>query len=124
MLSRIADSMYWMARSLERVYSTARLLDINLPYLLERKFPRSLRFAVARMEQAVQRIGTNQPECEICTALLTLKKQLEEHTAQSIFDYGLHEYLTEFLEHIQAFNNALQTDYFEAYLTADAECAM
>ena len=35
MLSRIADSMYWMARSLERVDSIARLLDINLLYLLE-----------------------------------------------------------------------------------------
>jgi uncharacterized alpha-E superfamily protein len=35
MLSRIADSMYWMARYLERVGETARLLEINLLYLLE-----------------------------------------------------------------------------------------
>ena len=98
-------------------------IDVTDFVILEPEFPRSLQFAVARMEQAVQRIGTNQPECEICKALLTLKKQLEEHTAQSIFEYGLHEYLTDFLEHIQAFNNALQGDYFEAYLTADVECA-
>ena len=35
MLSRIADSMYWMARSLERVDNTARLIDISLLHLLE-----------------------------------------------------------------------------------------
>ena len=35
MLSRIADSLYWMSRYLERAGNTARLIDINLLYLLE-----------------------------------------------------------------------------------------
>ena len=35
MLSRIADSLYWMSRYLERVDSTARLIDINLLHLIE-----------------------------------------------------------------------------------------
>ncbi|MSN25002.1 MAG: alpha-E domain-containing protein [Geobacter sp.] len=35
MLSRIADSMYWMARYLERAGETARLMEINLLYLVE-----------------------------------------------------------------------------------------
>jgi len=34
-LSRIADSIYWMSRYLERAGNTARLLEINLTYLLE-----------------------------------------------------------------------------------------
>jgi uncharacterized alpha-E superfamily protein len=34
-LSRIADSLYWMARYLERVDDTARLVEINLVHLLE-----------------------------------------------------------------------------------------
>ncbi len=106
-----------------RYHAGLRPLDVTEFVILEAEFPRSLRFAVERMEQAVERIGTNQPECEICKALLALKKQLQEHTAKSIFEYGLHEYLSDFLAHIQAFNNALQTDYFEAYLTADVECA-
>ncbi|MDJ0892615.1 MAG: alpha-E domain-containing protein [Gammaproteobacteria bacterium] len=100
-----------------------RPIDVVEFVILEPEFPRSLRFAVGRMEQAVQRIGTNRVECEICQAMVALKEQLEEHTARSIFDYGLHEYLTDFLEHIDAFNNALQSDYFEAYLAADVECA-
>ena len=107
-----------------RLYQAGlRPIDVGEFVILEPEFPRSLRFAVERMEQAVERIGTNQPDCEICKALLVLKKQLEGHTAQSIFEYGLHEYLSDFLAHIQAFNDALQTDFFEAHLTADVECA-
>jgi uncharacterized alpha-E superfamily protein len=35
MLSRIADSIYWMSRYLQRAGDTARLMDINMLYLLE-----------------------------------------------------------------------------------------
>ncbi len=35
MLSRIAESLYWMARNLERADNTARILDINVLYMLE-----------------------------------------------------------------------------------------
>ena len=35
MLSRLADSMYWMARYLERAGETSRLMEINLIYLIE-----------------------------------------------------------------------------------------
>jgi uncharacterized alpha-E superfamily protein len=34
-LSRIADSVYWMSRYLERADNTARLLEINLHHMLE-----------------------------------------------------------------------------------------
>ena len=35
MLSRVADSLYWMSRYLERAEHTARLLDVNLNQMLE-----------------------------------------------------------------------------------------
>ncbi|MBV5275996.1 MAG: alpha-E domain-containing protein [Lamprocystis purpurea] len=35
MLSRIGESLYWMTRNLERVDGTARILDINVVYMLE-----------------------------------------------------------------------------------------
>lgn len=35
MLNRIANSMYWMARYLERAGETSRLMEINLRYLVE-----------------------------------------------------------------------------------------
>jgi uncharacterized alpha-E superfamily protein len=35
MLSRVADSLYWMSRSIERAEHTARLLDVNLNMMLD-----------------------------------------------------------------------------------------
>jgi uncharacterized alpha-E superfamily protein len=35
MLSRIGESLYWMARNLERADDTARVLDINVVYMVE-----------------------------------------------------------------------------------------
>ncbi len=35
MLSRIGESLYWMTRQLERADGTARILDINVVYMLE-----------------------------------------------------------------------------------------
>ncbi|GAB4360166.1 MAG: alpha-E domain-containing protein [Bryobacter sp.] len=37
MLSRVADSLYWMARYLERAEQTTRLLDANIQIMLELK---------------------------------------------------------------------------------------
>src|SRR5215471_10320328 len=36
MLSRVADSLYWTSRYLERAEHTARLLDVQLNLMLER----------------------------------------------------------------------------------------
>ena len=35
MLSRVAHSLYWMSRYLERAENTARLVDVNLQLLLD-----------------------------------------------------------------------------------------
>ncbi|HEY5035918.1 MAG TPA: alpha-E domain-containing protein, partial [Chthoniobacterales bacterium] len=35
MLSRVADSLYWMSRYIERAENDARLLDVNLQLLLD-----------------------------------------------------------------------------------------
>ena len=35
MLSRVADSLYWLSRYLERAEHTARLLDVNLNLMLD-----------------------------------------------------------------------------------------
>ncbi|MDR2863930.1 MAG: alpha-E domain-containing protein [Puniceicoccales bacterium] len=35
MLSRVANSLYWMSRYLERAENTARLVDVNLQHLLD-----------------------------------------------------------------------------------------
>ena len=35
MLTRVADSLYWMSRYLERAEHTTRLLDVNLNLMLD-----------------------------------------------------------------------------------------
>ena len=35
MLSRVADSLYWMSRYMERAEHTTRLLDVNLNLMLD-----------------------------------------------------------------------------------------
>ena len=35
MLSRVADSLYWMSRSVERAENIARILDVNLQLMLD-----------------------------------------------------------------------------------------
>ncbi|MGD0647482.1 MAG: alpha-E domain-containing protein, partial [Acidobacteriaceae bacterium] len=35
MLSRVADSLYWMSRYLERAEHATRLLDVNLNLMLD-----------------------------------------------------------------------------------------
>ena len=47
MLSRAADSLYWMSRYLERTEHTARLIDVNLHQMLEQ--PQQSPVAAAKM---------------------------------------------------------------------------
>ena len=57
MLSRVADSLYWMSRYIERAENNARILDVNLQLLLD--------------------LG-NQPEAEAAATLGAGDRSLEE----------------------------------------------
>src|ERR1700689_973347 len=52
MLSRVADSLYWMSRYLERAEHTSRLLDVNLNLMLD-EGPTSAERGWLRVLQAV-----------------------------------------------------------------------
>jgi uncharacterized alpha-E superfamily protein len=58
MLSRVADSLYWMSRYLERAEHTARLLDLNLHGMLDQKSDVALR----RWQRVQQSLGLNPSE--------------------------------------------------------------
>ena len=53
MLSRVADSLYWMSRYLERAEHTTRILDVNLNLMLDES-PAS---AERRWERVLQALG-------------------------------------------------------------------
>ena len=62
MLSRVADSLYWVGRYLERAEHTARLLDINLNLTLDRTPESSGRHWV-RLCQSLQAEAPEFGEC-------------------------------------------------------------
>ena len=53
MLSRVADSLYWMSRSLERAEHTTRMLDVNLNLMLDESSTSSER----RWQRVLQALG-------------------------------------------------------------------
>jgi uncharacterized alpha-E superfamily protein len=53
MLSRVADSLYWMSRYLERAEHTTRLLDVNLNLMLDESSHSSER----RWQRVIQSLG-------------------------------------------------------------------
>ncbi len=53
MLSRVADSLYWMSRYLERAEHTTRLLDVNLNLMLDE----SAISAERRWQRVLQALG-------------------------------------------------------------------
>jgi len=60
MLSRVADSLYWMSRYLERAEHTARLIAVNLNLMLEQA-PRSLPQRWNRLLASLQTEPPNGP---------------------------------------------------------------
>jgi uncharacterized alpha-E superfamily protein len=45
MLSRVANSLYWMSRYIERADNTSRIVDVNLQLLLDHRSMNSQQFS-------------------------------------------------------------------------------
>jgi len=103
-----------------RIYHAGlRPIDVGEFVIFEREFPRSLRFCVDRMENALDKFKSGNPDWASRQAVVGLRDRLEHSSAEAVFQQGLHEFLEEFLEEIDTLNSALHADYFEAHL-ADA----
>ena len=97
-------------------------VDVAEFVIFERDFPRSLAFALDRMEEALRIIRAGDPEGASSAAMHRLRDALRQTTPEDIFHRGLHEFLEEFLQLICDLHGALQMEYFEAYL-AEYPCA-
>jgi uncharacterized alpha-E superfamily protein len=73
MLSRIADSLFWLARYIERAEETARILDVNYHMMLEQSY-QSYRL---RWEPLVVMAGEEQ----------RFRQFYSEATAQTVFEF-------------------------------------
>lgn len=105
-----------------RRYLGLRPIDVAEFVMLDPDFPRSLRFAIDRMQQALERIGSSRSPSPSGIAVEALDALLERGDAASVFEVGLHEFLDEFLGRVSALDQAVQEEYFSVHLGPDA-CA-
>jgi len=119
------DYYQWMAllKSLSGFEAFRRLhpaglrpADVAEFVILCPEFPRSLRFCIERIGNALSHVNNIPPVSATQQACQKLKDALDRHTAESIFQQGLHEYLAEMLKLLAQLNKALQAQYFEAHL--------
>jgi uncharacterized alpha-E superfamily protein len=75
MLSRVADSLYWMSRYLERAEHTARLIEVDLQLRLDQS-PESSAGRWLRLLHALQTLGPEDAKVDAAsiTHLLTLER--------------------------------------------------
>jgi uncharacterized alpha-E superfamily protein len=98
-----------------RKHHQLRPLDVAEFVILDPEFPRSLRFAVDRMQQALVSVGA-EARSPAMGAVMELSRLLEKTDAAGLFEQGLHEFLEEFLARVSVLHEALQEEYFEAHL--------
>ncbi|GAC1538927.1 MAG: alpha-E domain-containing protein [Herpetosiphon sp.] len=77
MLSRVADSLYWMSRYLERAEHTARVLDVNAVLMLDQSQVAGQRVEEQRWERMLASLDVPRPaagaiDARTITAALTL----------------------------------------------------
>jgi uncharacterized alpha-E superfamily protein len=102
-----------------RRHPQLRPLDVARFVVLDADFPRSLCFAVDRMEQALAKIGAPRPAAQADSALGALRECLRDAAAERLLDQGLHEFLVGFLGRLADLHDAVQDGYFAAHLGLD-----
>ncbi len=90
--------------------------------ILDPDFPRSLRFAVDRMQQALVSVGDAGARSSAVAEVMEIATLLEKHDARTVVATGLHEFLGEFLRRCSRLHDALEEEYFEAHL-GERACA-
>lgn len=80
MLSRVADSLYWMSRYLERAENTARFLDVHLNMVLELSPPVGQR----RYRDVLAALAVNYNDTVPSPADLTLEPGVVESISSSV----------------------------------------
>jgi uncharacterized alpha-E superfamily protein len=96
-----------------------RPVDVAQHAIFEGDFPRSLQFAVDRIQRALEMIGTPAAEGLSRDAVGRLLAHLAHHWAEIVLREGFHEFLQGFLGQMAALNAALQVDYFAAHFGAE-----
>jgi uncharacterized alpha-E superfamily protein len=88
-----------------------RPIDVAELVILEPSFPRSLRFAVDRMDEAFAVVGV-QPDSETARVAAALRARVTGPRAEAVVRAGLHQFLQELLDGVSALDAAVAADFF------------
>jgi uncharacterized alpha-E superfamily protein len=102
-----------------RYHTGMRPIDVAQHAIFEGDFPRSLQFAVDRIQRALKMIGAPAAGSQSHDAVGRLLAHLAHHSAEIVLREGFHDFLQGFLRHIAALNAALQADYFAAHFETE-----
>ncbi len=83
--------------------------------ILDRDFPRAIRFCITRAERALHNITGTQPGTwrdPVERSLGRLRSELDYLTIEDIIDKGLHEFLTDFQIHLNGTGNKIFQTFF------------
>ncbi len=80
--------------------------------ILDRQMPRSLAFCFNKIVDNLGYLAMNYDESHACHAQADkMQKRLGKTTIASIFDYGLHEFIVDFLRDTNALGRQIEQDY-------------
>ena len=83
--------------------------------LLDRNFPRSMRFCVIKAQDSISQITGSQPGTFSCRSEQLagrLRAELDYAAIEEVIGEGLHEYIDRFQRRVNAIGDALHTDFF------------
>ncbi len=122
MLSRIANSLYWLSRYLERADNTARLIEINQAYLLEAEDVLS---QVSQWEPLLMITGNRKAYEDSCGTEISASRMIHFLARESANPNSIRSCLRLARENARAVRDRVSKEMWEAmnelWLFADAE---
>ena len=80
--------------------------------ILDSRFPRSLSFCMRTMEQSVGFLSKEYGNRTTCHGLIEARRdKLRNHTIATVFDEGLHQFITSFIRDNNAIGRQIEQDY-------------
>ncbi|TWT40802.1 alpha-E domain-containing protein [Botrimarina hoheduenensis] len=90
--------------------------------LLDRDFPRSMRFCVSRAQESVSEITGSRPgtfNCETEQRAGRLRSEMDYTAIRDVVQQGMHEYIDQFQLRLNEIGESLQKDFFTLETEAD-----
>ena len=117
MLSRVAESIYWMNRQLERAENIARAAETTLDLALDREFPRAMHFCLIKAEESLLAVtggtkGTYSTPAEQRLGRLRAELNYAHNDELLAAPGGLHAFIDLFQLRLNRASDAIHDTFF------------